>query len=123
MDLDEAILFRQLVNAAYAVAPDNLTNRAGEIVPAGLDGNQTTYQVLTSIYANDLATDVNQLRGTLPFLSACSFNPRQATPSSPSAAPSAFTNGSTTLCFCRSTALFFPALAAPKTVSPPCTCP
>jgi hypothetical protein len=42
MDLDEAILFGQLVNAAYAVAPDNLTNRAGEIVPAGLDGNQTT---------------------------------------------------------------------------------
>jgi hypothetical protein len=36
MDLDEAILFGQLVNAAYAVAPDKLTNRAG-IVPAGLD--------------------------------------------------------------------------------------
>jgi lipase (class 3) len=64
MDLDDAILFGQLVNAAYAVAPDNLTNRAGEIVPAGLDANQITYQVVTSIYANDLATDVNQLRGT-----------------------------------------------------------
>ena len=63
MDLDEAILFGQLVNAAYAVAPDNLANGAGEIVPAGLDANLTTYQVVTSIYANDLATDVNQLRG------------------------------------------------------------
>jgi Lipase (class 3) len=64
MDLDEAILYGQLVNAAYAVAPNNLANRAGEIVSAGIDASQTKYTVVTSIYANDLATDVNQLRGT-----------------------------------------------------------
>jgi pimeloyl-ACP methyl ester carboxylesterase len=46
------------------VAPDQLANRAGEIVSAGLGANQANYQVITSIYANDLATDVNQLRGT-----------------------------------------------------------
>ena len=49
--LDEAILFGQLVNAAYAVAPDNLANRAGEIVPAGLDANLTTYQVAWAEWA------------------------------------------------------------------------
>jgi len=40
-----------LVNAAYAVAPDNLANRAGEIVPAGLDANLTTYQVAWAEWA------------------------------------------------------------------------
>jgi hypothetical protein len=64
MDFDEAILYGQLVNAAYAVAPDNPANRSGEMVTAGLGADQTNYQVITSIYANDLATDVNQLRGT-----------------------------------------------------------
>jgi pimeloyl-ACP methyl ester carboxylesterase len=34
------------------------------MVTAGLGANQNNYQVITSIYANDLATDVNQLRGT-----------------------------------------------------------
>jgi hypothetical protein len=64
MDFDEAIQFGQLGNAAYAVPPDNLANRAGQTVTAGMNANQTTYQVVTSICANDLSTDVNQLRGT-----------------------------------------------------------
>lgn len=61
MDLSTAIRFAQLVNAAYAVPPDNLGNRAGEIINAGAAG--TSYEVVTSIYANDLATDMNPARG------------------------------------------------------------
>ena len=64
MDLNEAILYGQLVNAAYAAPVTDLSNHAGDIVSAGIDANKTSYQVITSIYANDLATDVNQLRGT-----------------------------------------------------------
>jgi hypothetical protein len=66
VDLNQAILFGQLVNAAYAVPVTDLTNHAGDIVPAGIDTHQTSYQVVTSIFANDLATDMNQQRGTIP---------------------------------------------------------
>lgn len=62
MDLDVAIQFGQLVDAAYAVSPNNLTNRAGQVVDAGLMGAGTAYEVVTTIYANDLATDINPLR-------------------------------------------------------------
>jgi hypothetical protein len=65
MDVKQAIKFGQLVNAAYAVPADDLTNRAGKIVSAGLDANKTDYQVITSIYANDLATDMNKQRATV----------------------------------------------------------
>ena len=50
----------QLVNAAYAVAPTDLGNRAGQIVNAGAPAR--AYEVITSIYANDLATDMNSDR-------------------------------------------------------------
>lgn len=60
MDLGTAIRFAYLVDAAYAVPPDNLRNRAGEIVKAGAAG--TPYEVVTSIYTNDLATDMNPTR-------------------------------------------------------------
>jgi hypothetical protein len=59
MDLNHAILVGQAVNAAYAVPPTDLTNRAGtniQVVAAN-------YEVVTTIYANDLATDVNPARG------------------------------------------------------------
>ncbi len=59
MDLNKAIEFGLLVNAAYAIAPNNLTNLAGQTLVAGT----TTYNVVTSIYANDLATDMNPGRG------------------------------------------------------------
>jgi Lipase (class 3) len=59
MDLNQAIQFGQLVNAAYAIAPDDLTNSAGNPVTAG----GVAYTVVTTIYANDLATDVNPGRG------------------------------------------------------------
>ncbi len=61
MDLNSAIVFAQLVNAAYAVPPTNLTNRAGEIVNTGGDGG-AAYEVVTTIYANDLATDMQPAR-------------------------------------------------------------
>jgi hypothetical protein len=63
MDLNKAIEYAQLVNAAYAVLPGDLKNRAGGIVQAGLVSGGIAYEVVTSIYANDLATDMNQPRG------------------------------------------------------------
>jgi Lipase (class 3) len=62
MDLNFAIEFAQLVGAAYAVPPENLASRTGESVRGGLIGGGTTYEVVTSIYTNDLATDINPLR-------------------------------------------------------------
>src|SRR5260370_41202977 len=57
MDLNKAILYGQLVNAAYDVPPSDLGNRAGQLVNAGLGANETTFEVIASIFANDLATD------------------------------------------------------------------
>jgi len=59
MDLNQAILYAQAVNAAYAVDTADTTNHAGEIVQLGA----VNYQVVTSIFANDLATDMNPDRG------------------------------------------------------------
>lgn len=59
MDINQAILYAQLVNAAYAILPGNTTNAAGQTITAGA----STYQVVTSIFANDLATDMNPARG------------------------------------------------------------
>jgi len=59
MDLNKAIEFAQLVNAAYAIPADNLANSAGTALIAG----DTAYTVVTTIYANDLATDMNPGRG------------------------------------------------------------
>ena len=52
MDINQAILYAQLVNAAYAVPPGNLTNGAGQIINVGA----ASYQIVTSLFANDLAT-------------------------------------------------------------------
>src|SRR5258708_24038617 len=57
MALNKAILYGQLVNAAYDVPPSDLGNRAGQPVNAGLGANKTTFEVIASIFANDLATD------------------------------------------------------------------
>jgi hypothetical protein len=59
MDLNKAILYGQAVNAAYAIDPHDLTNRAGTQQQVG----SVTYDVVSSIYANDLATDSNPARG------------------------------------------------------------
>src|SRR5205807_3966020 len=50
MDLNQAILFGLAVNAAYAVPPSDLTNRAGTNIQIGA----ANYEVVTTIYANDL---------------------------------------------------------------------
>jgi hypothetical protein len=55
LDVVKAIEFGQLVNATYATPPSDLTNAAGQMLSAGGVG----YQVVTTIYANDLATDMN----------------------------------------------------------------
>ena len=60
MDLNQAILYAQLVNAAYAIPPNNVNNAAGQIINVGT----ASYQVVTSIFANDLATDMNPGRGS-----------------------------------------------------------
>jgi hypothetical protein len=59
MDLNQAIAFAQLVNAAYAIDPANLANSAGTVVNAG----GKAYTVVTTIYAFDLETDINPARG------------------------------------------------------------
>lgn len=59
MDLNQAILYAQLVDAAYAVAPNNTANVSGQSVTAGA----AKYDVITSIFADDLSTDLNPNRG------------------------------------------------------------
>ena len=59
MDLNKAIEYAQLVNAAYAIQPGNLVSSSGMVITAG----GTTYTVVATIYANDLATDMNPDRG------------------------------------------------------------
>ncbi|HZC54273.1 MAG TPA: lipase family protein [Mycobacterium sp.] len=54
----KAIQFGQLVNAIYATPPSDLTNAAGQTLSAG----GVDYTVVTTIYANDLATDMNPSR-------------------------------------------------------------
>jgi hypothetical protein len=58
MDLAQSVLFAQLVNAAYAILPDNVNNAAGTAIAVGAG-----YNVVTSIFANDLSTDMNPARG------------------------------------------------------------
>ncbi|OBH59941.1 hypothetical protein A5687_19620 [Mycobacterium mantenii] len=57
-DVTRAIQFAQLVNATYATPPGDLTNAAGRPLRAG----GVDYTVVTTIYANDLATDMNPAR-------------------------------------------------------------
>ncbi len=58
LDVTKAIAFGQLVNATYATLPGDLTNAAGRALSAG----GVDYTVVTTIYANDLATDMNPSR-------------------------------------------------------------
>jgi predicted lipase len=59
IDVTKAIQIGQLENATYDTLPSDLTNAAGKAVSAG----GTNYTVVTTIYANDLATDINPSRG------------------------------------------------------------
>jgi hypothetical protein len=62
MDLNEAILYAQLVNEAYRPAPSDLTNRAGQVVTAGLGARQTQFDIISTIYSDDLSTQANPNR-------------------------------------------------------------
>jgi len=64
MDFNKAILYAQLVNQAYAQARGDLTNQAGQVVSAGMGVAPAQFDVITTIYANDLATQKNPARGT-----------------------------------------------------------
>ena len=61
MDINQSILYAQLVNEAYTVDPANLANSAGQIKAIGAAA--ATYEVVTTIYANDLSTDMHPDRG------------------------------------------------------------
>jgi Lipase (class 3) len=63
MDLNKAILYGQLVNEAYKVPTSDLKNRAGTTVTAERGPSKTTYEVVSSVYANDLATDASKKKG------------------------------------------------------------
>jgi len=60
MDLNKAILYGQLVNEAYKVPTSDLKNRAGTTLTAERGPNKTTFEVIASIYANDLAKDAKK---------------------------------------------------------------
>ena len=55
IDVTKAIEFGELVGAAEKIPAGDLTNSAGTTITAG----GTHYTVVTTIYANDLATDVH----------------------------------------------------------------
>ena len=59
VDLTTAINVAQLLNTTYDTLPSDLANAAGTAVSAG----GINYTVVTTIYANDLATDINPNRG------------------------------------------------------------
>lgn len=61
MDINQAILFGQLINAAYAIPPDNTNSAAGQVITV----SSGSYNVVTSMFANDLATDMNPDRGKM----------------------------------------------------------
>ena len=63
MDLNAMIRFGLVVNKAYEIPPDRLTNSAGQTVTVSFAGVDTSYEVITTVYANDLATDMNPERG------------------------------------------------------------
>jgi Lipase (class 3) len=58
MDLAQSILYAQLVNAAYAIPREDVSNHVGQPIAIGAG-----YTVITSIFADDLATDMNPDRG------------------------------------------------------------
>ena len=66
MDLHKAIQYAQVVDAAYAVPPAHTANAAGQVITISLGTTSTAYDVITTLYASDLATDINPRRGTTP---------------------------------------------------------
>jgi Lipase (class 3) len=63
----QSIQFGQLVDQAGKIAPDDLTNRAGTALSVG----STKYTVVTTVYANDLATDMDSSRDNVAIGLIC----------------------------------------------------
>jgi predicted lipase len=63
MDLNAMIHFGLVVNKAYEIPPDQLANSAGQTVIVSFGSVETSYEVITTVYANDLATDMDPQRG------------------------------------------------------------
>jgi hypothetical protein len=61
VDVNLAIQFAQLVNAAYAVDPATTASLAGQPVTAGGVG----YTIVTTVFANDLATEITPNRNAI----------------------------------------------------------
>lgn len=57
MDINQSIIFAQLVAAAEAVLPTDLGNKAGQVINSSYGAININYKVITTIYGNDLATD------------------------------------------------------------------
>jgi hypothetical protein len=67
VDVNTAIQFGQLVDVVNNIAPSDLTNRAGTALGAG----GTNYKVITTVYANDLATDMDASRDNVSIGLIC----------------------------------------------------
>jgi len=63
MDMSAMIHFGQVVGTAYDIPPQQLANSAGQTITVSLGAASVTYTVITTVYANDLATDMNPQRG------------------------------------------------------------
>jgi Lipase (class 3) len=63
MDLNAMTHFGLVVNKAYEIPPDQLTNLAGQAVTVSFGGIDTSYEVITTVYVNDVATDMHPERG------------------------------------------------------------
>lgn len=64
MDLATIIRYGQVVEKTYGVAPAMLANAAGQAISVEWGSSPANeYAVITTIYANDLATDINPQRG------------------------------------------------------------
>jgi Lipase (class 3) len=61
-DLNEAIKYAFLVKSAEDVPPNQTVYHPGDIINIAHDTINVDYTVVTTIYANDLATDVSPLR-------------------------------------------------------------
>ena len=121
LDAAKAIEFAQLVNATYATQPSDLTNAAGQTVSAG----GMNYDVVTTIYANDLATDMSPGRADdeVSIGSMCQESQTGDVMIAIRGTEGILGSGFTTPSFRRCLAHSWSAPATPKTASPPCTSP
>ena len=64
MDLATVIRYAQIVEKTYGVPPSSLDNAAGQAFTVAWGSSSAVeYAVITTIYANDLATDIRPERG------------------------------------------------------------